>query len=119
MPLSEEEQKILREIEAQLSASDPDLVETVARETVYRNAGRNVKWALLGFLVGLAFVVVTYRSNVFLAFVGFLAMLAAVFVAAGELRRMGRAGLQSLSDWRETALGSRAKGWRDRFRRDG
>lgn len=118
MPLSEEEQKILREIEAQLSASDPDLVETVARETVYRHAGRNIRWAILGFLVGLVWVIATLRSNFVVAFVGFLVMLAAVFIAAGELRRMGRAGLQTFSSWRQAGIGDRGRAWRERFHRD-
>jgi tetrahydromethanopterin S-methyltransferase subunit B len=116
MPLSEEEQNILREIEAQLSASDPDLVETVARETVYRSAGRTMRWAALGFVAGLAIVILTVKSSVLLAFAGFLLMLACVLVAAGELRRMGRAGLQTFSSWRGERSGNDGD-WRERFRR--
>lgn len=118
MPLSEEEQKILREIEAQLSASDPDLVETVARETVYRHAGRNIRWAILGFVFGLVWVIATIRANYVVAFAGFLVMLGAVFVAADQARRMGRAGLQTFASWRQAGAADRGRAWRERFRRE-
>src|SRR5207247_2260266 len=62
MPLSDEEQKILREIEAQLSASDPALAQQVKTSTVYRHAGRNIKWAGLGFVVGLVLIVFTFAT---------------------------------------------------------
>ena len=47
MPLSDEEQKILREIEAQLNATDPGLVEQVSRTTLYRHSARVIRWAAL------------------------------------------------------------------------
>ena len=54
MPLSEDEQRILQEIEQQLYASDPQLARDVSSTTIYRHAGRNLKWAALGFVLGLA-----------------------------------------------------------------
>ena len=57
MPLSEEEQKILKEIEAQLNATDPALVEQVSRTTLYRHSARMIRWAALGFLGGLVLLV--------------------------------------------------------------
>lgn len=124
MPLSEEEQNILREIEAQLNATDPDLVDHVSRTTLYRHAWRSIKWAALGFLVGLGFLVFTFAGNVWVAFVGFVAMLACVFVIERNLRKLGRAGLQSLTGgWRSGGglrgvFGDTGRAWRDRFRRD-
>ena len=53
MPLSDEEQKILKEIEAQLNATDPGLVEQVSRTTLYRHSARMIRWAALGVLAGL------------------------------------------------------------------
>lgn len=46
MGLSEHEQKILKDIEQQLSASDPRLVKEVSETTVYRYSGRgsNLPW---------------------------------------------------------------------------
>ena len=52
MPLSEEEQRILQEIEANLTATDPGLVQQVSETTLYRHAARAIKWAVLGFVAG-------------------------------------------------------------------
>ena len=57
MPLSEDEQRILQEIEQQLYASDPELAREVSSTTVYRHAGRNLKWAALGFAAGVVLMV--------------------------------------------------------------
>src|SRR5687767_16014515 len=52
MPLSEDEQRILQEIEAQFYANDPQLAQQVSETTLYRHASRNIKWSALGFVVG-------------------------------------------------------------------
>ncbi len=123
MPLSDEEQKILREIEAQLSASDPALVEQVTRNTVYRHAGRYIKWAALCFVLGLVLIVSTFATSLLAAFVGFLVMLGSLFVIERNARKLGKAGLQSLTGWRgEGGIGSffgqTSRNLRTRFRRD-
>jgi hypothetical protein len=123
MPLSEEEQKILKEIEAQLNATDPDLVEQVSRTTLYRHAARTIRWSALGFVAGLAFVVFTLSTSVWLAFLGFVGMLASVFVIERNVRKLGRAGIQSLTSGMKPGgvrgfFGDTGRAWRDRFRRD-
>ena len=40
MPLSEDEQRILKEIEENLSATDPKLVQQVSDTTLYRHSAR-------------------------------------------------------------------------------
>ena len=62
MPLSDEEQKILKEIEAQLNATDPGLVEQVSRTTLYRHAARMIRWAALGVLAGLVLLILTFAD---------------------------------------------------------
>ena len=64
MPLSDEEQKILREIEAQLNATDPALVEQVSKTTLYRHSARVIRWAALGLLAGLILLIFTFASSV-------------------------------------------------------
>lgn len=124
MPLSEEEQKILREIEAQLNQSDPDLVEQVSRTTLYRHAARTIKWAALGFLAGFVLLLLTYQMTPIAAALGFAVMLACVFVIERNVRKLGRAGMQSLTaGWRrggglKGVFGERGRAWRERFRRD-
>lgn len=123
MPLSEDEQRILSEIEQHLYASDPQLVREVSSTTIYRHAGRNLRWAGLGFVVGLALMVLTFTNSVLLAFVGFLAMLGSAIFFERNLRKMGRAGW---AQWTETLRRSGAKERfgavgervRDRFKRD-
>ena len=49
MPLSEDEQRILQEIEQQFYEHDPALAGEIGSTTLYKHAGRNLKWAALGF----------------------------------------------------------------------
>src|SRR5262245_53624075 len=75
MPLSDEEQKILREIEANLNATDPALGERVARTTLYRHSARMIRWAALGLLGGLILLIFTFASSVWVGAIGFAVML--------------------------------------------
>lgn len=123
MPLSEDEQRILSEIESQLKASDPDLAHQVSSTTVYRDAFGKLRWAGVGFVVALVASVLLLSVNFVLAFVGFLGMFAAALYIERNLRRVGRAGMNeatqairrnSLKDYIDNA-GSKA---REKFRRD-
>ena len=97
MPLSEDEQRILREIEARFYESDPDLAREVATTTVYRHALRAIRWALLGLVACLVGMVVALSVHFALAFAGFLGMLACALVIERNARTMGRTGWQELS----------------------
>jgi hypothetical protein len=124
MPLSEEEQKILKEIEAQLNATDPDLVEQVSRTTLYRHSARMIRWAALGFVAGLVLLILTFASNVWAGVAGFAVMLACLLVIEHHVRKLGRAGMQALSGgWRSGGgirgfVSEQGRSWRERFRRD-
>ena len=124
MPLSEEEQKILKEIEDQLNATDPELVEQVSRTTLYRHAWRTIKWAAFGFIAGLALLIFTFAQSLVAALAGFGVMLACLFIIERNVRKLGRAGMQSLTGgWQESGglkrfFGDRTRGWRERFKRD-
>jgi Flp pilus assembly protein TadB len=123
VPLSEDEQRILHEIEQQFYESDPAFAREVGKTTLYRHAGRNLKWAGLGFFCGLVLLIATFASSLVLGFVGFLVMLASAIVFERNLRKMGRAGWQQVAgtmkghNLRET-LGDAGKRIRRRFRRD-
>jgi hypothetical protein len=124
MPLSEEEQKILKEIEAQLNATDPELVEQVSRTTLYRHSARVIRWAALGFLAGLVLLVFTFAKSVWVGVIGFAIMLSCLLVIERNVRKLGRAGMQSLTGGFKSSGGMRGifgetgRAWRDRFRRD-
>ena len=60
MPLSEDEQRILKEIEANLNETDPRLVQEVSETTLYRHSARAIKWAVFGFVAGLALLLFTF-----------------------------------------------------------
>src|SRR5438094_536673 len=83
MPLSEDEQRILQEIEAQFYANDPQLAQQVSETTLYRHATRNIKWAVLGFVVGFLVLLTSFASSLFFGFVGFLAMLGCALLVEG------------------------------------
>jgi hypothetical protein len=109
VPLSEDEERILHEIEQQLHASDPDLVREVGQTTLYRHAGRNLKWATLGFVAGLVFMVLTFTTSTWLGVLGFLGMLGSAIAFERNLRKMGKAG------WRQWTMSVGANGMRDYF----
>lgn len=123
MPLSDEEQKILREIEAQLNATDPGLVEQVSKTTLYRHSGRMIKWAAFAFVGGLLLLVLTFAQYPIFGIAGFFIMLFCLLQIERHVRKLGRAGLENLtSGWRGSGgmrgvFGERGRQWRDRFRR--
>lgn len=109
MPLSEEEHRILQEIEKNFYENDPEFATRVKSETVYRHAGRNIKWALLGFVAGLAMLILTFTSSVLFGFIGFLIMLGSAVIFEQNLRRMGKAG------WNDISTSVQGKGIRSQF----
>jgi hypothetical protein len=121
VPLSEDEQRILSEIEQRLYESDPQLAREVSSTTVYTHAIRGMKWATLGFVVGIALLLITLSMSYVLAFGAFLVMLGAALAFERNARQLGRAGMQQLTQRR--ARGRRESGglgqrMRERFRRD-
>ena len=123
MPLSEDEQRILHEIEQQLYESDHDFAEKVRSTTIYKHAGRNLKWSALGFVAGLALLITSFASSLFLGFAGFLVMLACAFVFERNLRKMGRAGWQQVTENMRAGnlreyLGDAGRRFRGRFKRE-
>ena len=107
MPLSEDEQRILQEIEAQFYATDPQLAQQVSETTLYRHAARTIRWAVFGFVAGFVVLVASFASSLVLGFIGFLVMLACAFIVERNVRKLGRAGLESLTT---QMRGSRFKG---------
>jgi hypothetical protein len=122
MPLSEDEQRILQEIEAQFYATDPQLAQQVSETTLYRHAARSIRWAVLGFVAGFVVLVASFASSLILGFAGFLAMLACAFIVERNVRKLGRAGLESLTSQMKSArlkgiLGDAGDNVRRRFKK--
>ena len=123
MPLSEDEQRILHEIERSFYEHDPAFAKGVRETSLYRHAGRNCKWAALGFVGGLVVLLVSFAANRFLGFFGFLFMLGSALVFESNLRKMGRAGWKDMTRTvRErgfpSVLGDTRQRLRERFKKD-
>ncbi|MCP5026461.1 MAG: DUF3040 domain-containing protein [Actinomycetia bacterium] len=123
MPLSEDEQRILQEIEEQLTVSDPALAKNVGSTTLYTHAFRSMRLAVLGFGFGLVGMFFALSVNVLLAFAGFLVMLGSALWFERNARKLGRAGMQQVTQNLRggnvrDAFGSTRDRMKDRFRRE-
>ncbi len=97
MPLSEHEQKILAELEESLVRHDPSFANKVRNEGVYRHAGRQTKWGVLGFLVGLGILVGCFTISIWLGFLGVIIMFASAVVIHRSMATMGRASWNDIT----------------------
>jgi hypothetical protein len=123
VPLSEDEQRILLEIEQRLTEEDPDLVREVASTTVYTHALRNLKVATAVFVVGVVAMVWLLGTHPIFAFGGFLVMLVAALAFERNARRLGKAGVQQITqNFRGGTVrdyfGATGQRMRDRMRRE-
>lgn len=121
VPLSEEEQRILHEMEQKLYQNDRAFADRVSAEGPHSIARRSAKWAVAVFLAGFVILLVSFRSSLLLGTFGFLVMLLAALafehsarqaVGAGGLRG-GKAGRRRLS----SQLLAASAGLRERARR--
>lgn len=92
MPLSEHEQRVLREIEKSFYEQDPAFAGRVGRRAVHRAASRDCKRSVLAFFVGLGLLLATFSSSVVLGAAGFVIMLFSVVWFEKSLRQMGELG---------------------------
>ena len=90
MPLSEDEQRILRQIEQEL-AQDPTF-----SNRGYRVSRRRLVLLTLGLLAGLALTIAGLSISFFVAFAGFVAVLVMAVMLESEIRLLGRERLGSL-----------------------
>ncbi len=124
MPLSEDEERILKDIEREFYENDPAFAREVGETTLYRHAWRNIKLSLVGFVIGLGALVFALSVNYLFAFGGFLIMLACALVIERNARKMGRAGIESVTkrmragNGLREVLGSSSEKMRERFKRD-
>lgn len=123
MPLSEDEERILEEIESHFYESDPDLAHEVSKTTVYTHPLRHLKWTILGLLIGLVVMVTTFANFLPAAFGGFLIALTSLVLFTRSLRDLGRVGRgQLIQAMRQKGLrgvlGDTVSRMKDRYDRD-
>lgn len=119
MPLSEDEQRILQQIEQQFYEQDPDLAGEMGRPSVHARQLRLMRWSVVTFVVGLALLLVAlaWEHSFGVALVGFGTMLASALWFERSLNRMGRAGLDHLTrTLRDRGLGEGFRGATERAR---
>lgn len=114
MPLSEDEQRILTEIEQQFHSDDPTLARAVGETTIYRHAFRNIRKGLLGCLVGFVLLIMTLSTNIWFAFGSFILVFLSAMVVVSNASKLGKAGLQELG---LVAGGRSGNQWATRLRR--
>lgn len=103
VPLNEDEERILAEIERQFHATDPDSAKRIGSTTLQRYLARNCKWAAAGFVIGLVILIAAFASSWILGIFGFLIMLASAVVLIQNLHKISRLGLEQVS----RSIGSR------------
>lgn len=96
MPLSEDEQRILRQIEEQLQ-SDPAFPRNFSQVSRVSGSRRIMVVASVGVVASLVLLIATLQISAWLSFAAFLAMLAAAVVLEREARVLGRSRLQQHS----------------------
>ncbi|MFM8267327.1 MAG: DUF3040 domain-containing protein [Ilumatobacteraceae bacterium] len=95
MPLSEDEQRILRQIEEQLQR-DPGFGRTI--DPSRPGDRRSFLLASIGTVLCLVLTIGLLGVSPYLSFVAFAAAVVCALVVERQLRSIGEAGLQSLSE---------------------
>jgi hypothetical protein len=84
MPLSDEEQKILHEMEEKLYKHDRAFADRVSTESPRHAQRHTIRGAVVAFIVGFVILIALFRSSVLLGSLGFLIMLVATVVFVHE-----------------------------------
>lgn len=87
MALSEEEQRLLEQLEASLAADDPKLATTMTGTPVMVHK-RRAALAGFGFIVGICLLIFTLEISPFLSVIGFVVMLASVIAATSSWKHV-------------------------------
>lgn len=125
VPLSEDEQRILQQIEQQFHVTDPEFAGEIEKHTLYSHYLRLLKWAGIAFVACVVVLVVALATETtfVVAFAAFVGMLLCALWFERSLRKLGKAGLEQLTQSMRTAglrdsFGSAGQRMRDRFRND-
>ena len=123
MPLSEDEQKILEDIESQFYETDPRLAKEVQSTTVYTKHIKLLRWSILVFMAGLLMMIFTLAVHFVLAATGFLLMLVAALMFEHSLRQLGKTTLEQQAQRKHSGdlwdvFGNTGRKMRDRFSKD-
>jgi hypothetical protein len=93
MPLSEEEQRILHEMEQKLYEHDRAFADRVSTKPPRHQRGRPGRGWIVAFVAGFVLLLVAFRSSLLLGSLGFLIMLVAAVVYVYQARQGDSPGL--------------------------
>jgi hypothetical protein len=107
VPLSEEEQRILQEMEQKLREHDRGFVDRVSHNSHRLETSRGAKWSAFGFLAGTVLLLGTFRASLALAICAVLVMLLSALAFAQYLAVSDRSPRQDAEDEAPERLRSR------------
>jgi Flp pilus assembly protein TadB len=117
MPLSEEEQRILHEMEQKLYEHDRAFADRVSTKSSRRQAPRSTKGWIVAFVAGFVLLLVAFRSSLLLGSLGFLIMLGAAVVYVYRVRQSDSARFGGLKGSpRRSGMGDELSEMRRRLR---
>lgn len=94
MALSEQERKLLEQLEASLMAEDPRLADRLSGTAEVRIHRRRAGLAGIGLVLGLAVLIAGVSVHPAVSVVGFLIMLASVLLGVRSWQHIGDEGAQ-------------------------
>src|SRR5688500_15526993 len=71
-PLSEDEEGILQQIAQRFHEDEPTFAREVGKRTLARHSVTRMKWSVVFFVLGAAFLIAMLATSFWLSFVGFL-----------------------------------------------
>jgi hypothetical protein len=96
VPLSEEELRLLEQMERALVAEDPKLASTLRGTALRRNARRRAMVAAAAFLIGVGVLMAgAIMRQTIVGIIGFVVMLGSAYIALVSWRGQSRAGSAS------------------------
>jgi len=117
MPLSEEEQRILHEMEQKLYEHDRAFADRVSTKSPHEPRGRAGRGSVVAFIAGFVLLIAAFRSSVLLGSLGFLIMLAAAVAFVHQARQSDSPGFRGLRGAsRRTGVGDEWSEMRRRLR---
>ncbi len=94
MPLSNDEERILAQIEAGIRKSDPNLAQHVEQSSVYRYSGRRIAFSIIGILALLGVIIFTFSGDFWVvSFVAFGIMVLVGISLVEHVVKIGKAGV--------------------------
>ncbi len=116
MPLSEEEQRILQEMEQKLYEHDREFVDRVNHGSHRLEAAKGAKWSVAGFVAGFALLLSTFRFSLVIGSLGFFLMLVCSLMFAHHIRQAPTAAARAPGRVRAQALAGELTAMRRRIR---